>query len=527
MSVKFIKNSVSLKDETTQEFVPIGMVAAGSSESLSEISDYINEAVINAKSDINKSVASGKYDVSSAVSSGKTDINNAVKTAKTDIDKKVSDTKDSIPADYSELSNNIKTIYNNYFTEYNLASVFEFSYVNNSVVDPDPAAGGVYIPITGKSCFDKSSYFKVISTSFYLTITNMSTGNKLTFYLGSSIGKNGTKDAPYEGTAGFSFTDDSEIMYIKVVLYDFTTSSTKIPRFDSYVGLVPVKFITPAEYNIYLESKMIHLDFAKNTIPVKQPSFSSGDEGMRGLSIIDNYPLNVGHRYSVTVKSSQQMVISSGIAMVGFACASKIKYNSNAEYSASQLYNGITFEFIAVKNEYGKVYFDIQAGNFKYSDGATITATIRDVTSSEVCDSIALKSDIDKRKIKDSSGDEYKMIVKDGHVYLDKIIESTSSDSNVEIPSNINAAIIMNKLLTSDEDFTIGGNSTIKVGDIIILSNPGEESAEELEGYLIYINTSMNEPIIVNKEDKNVIRATDIMKGIHLSTGIQIVVKRI
>ncbi len=527
MSVKFIKNSVSLKDETTQEFVPIGMVAAGSSESLSEVNKYINNAVSTAKSDINKSVASGKVD-----------INSAVKTAKSDIDKKVTDTKDSIPADYSELSNNIKTIYNKYFTEYNLASVFEFSYVNNSVVDPDPAAGGAYIPIAGKSCFDKSSYFKVTSTSFNLTITNMSNGDKITFYLcyydkdlnylGSSIGKDGTKDAPYEGTASFTFTDDNETKYIKVVFYDFTTSSTKIPRFASYTGLAPVKFFTPAEYNIYLESKMNHLDFAKNTILVKQPLFSSGDEGMRGLSIIDNYPVIADHKYSVTVKSSETMVVSSGIAMVGFACASNIKYNSNAKYSAGDLHTKITFEFIAVKTDYGKVYFDIQAGNFKYSDGATITATIRDVTSSEDCDSVALKSDIDKRKIKDSSsGNEYKMIVKDGHVYLDKIIESTSSDSNVEIPSNINAAIIMNKLLTSDEDFTIGGNSTIQVGDIIILSNPGEESAEELEGYLIYIDTSMNEPIIVNKEDKNVIRATDIMKGIHLSTGIQIVVKRI
>ena len=505
MSVKFIKNSVSLKDETTQEFIPIGMVAAGSNESLSEVNKYINNEVNNAK---------------------------------IDIDKKVTDTKDSIPADYSELSNNIKTIYNNYFTEYNLASVFEFSYVNDSVVDPDPAAGGAYTPITGKSCFDKSSYFKLTSKPISLIISNMSNGNKITFYLcyydkdlnylGSSIGKEGTKNPPYEGAVSFTFADDNETKYIKVVFYDFTTSSTKIPRFNYYSGLVPVKFFTPAEYNIYLESKMNHLDFAKNTILVRQPLFSSGDEGMRGLSIIDNYPLTAGHKYSVTVKSSETMVVSSGIVMVGFACTSKIKYNSNTKYSATQLYNGITFEFIAVKNEYGKVYFDIQAGNFKYSDGATITATIRDVTSSEDCDSVALKSDIDKRKIKDSSsGDEYKMIVKDGHAYLDKIVESTSSDSNVEIPSNVNAVIIMNKLLTSDEDFTIGGNSTIQVGDIIILSNPGEESSEELEGHLIYIDTSLNETIIVNKEDEIVIRAADTMESISLSAGIQIVVKRI
>lgn len=505
MSVKFIKNSVSLKDETTQQFIPIGMVAAGSSESLSEVNKYINNEVNNAK---------------------------------IDIDNKVTDIKDSIPADYSELSNNIKTIYNNYFTEYNLASVFEFSYVNDSVVDPDPAAGGAYIPISGKSCFDKSSYFKLTSRGISLVISNMSNGNKITFYLcyydkdlnylGSSIGKEGTKNPPYEGVVSFIFADDNETKYIKVVFYDFTTSSTKIPRFNYYSGLAPVKFFTPAEYNVYLESKMNHLDFAKNTILVRQPLFSSGDEGMRGLSIIDNYPLTAGHRYSVTVKSSQQMVVSSGIVMVGFACESKIKYNSNTKYSATQLYNGITFEFIAVKNEYGKVYFDIQAGNFKYSDGATITATIRDVTSSEDCDSVALKSDIDKRKIKDSSsGDEYKMIVRDGHAYLDKIVESTSSDSNVEIPSNVNAVIIMNKLLTSDEDFTIGGNSTIQVGDIIILSNPGEESSEELEGHLIYIDTSLNETIIVNKEDEIVIRVADTMNGIHLSTGIQIVVKRL
>ena len=505
MSVKFIKNSVSLKDETTQQFIPIGMVAAGSSESLSEVNKYINNEVNNAK---------------------------------IDIDNKVTDIKNSIPADYSELSNNIKTIYNNYFTEYNLASVFEFSYVNDSVVDPDPAAGGAYIPISGKSCFDKSSYFKLTSKGISLIISNMSNGNKITFYLcyydkdlnylGSSIGKDGTKNPPYEGAVSFTFADDNETKYIKVVFYDFTTSSTKIPRFNYYSGLAPVKFFTPAEYNVYLESKMNHLDFAKNTILVRQPLFSSGDEGMRGLSIIDNYHLTAGHRYSVTVKSSQQMVVSSGIVMVGFACESKIKYNSNTKYSATQLYNGITFEFIAVKNEYGKVYFDIQAGNFKYSDGATITATIRDVTSSEDCDSVALKSDIDKRKIKDSSsGDEYKMIVRDGHAYLDKIVESTSSDSNVEIPSNVNAVIIMNKLLTSDEDFTIGGNSTIQVGDIIILSNPGEESSEELEGHLIYIDTSLNETIIVNKEDEIVIRAADTMNGIHLSTGIQIVVKRL
>ena len=526
MSVKFIKNSVSLKDETTQQFIPIGMVAAGSSESLSEVNKYINNEVNNAKIDIDKKVTSGKNEISSAVN-----------TAKSDIDKKVTDTKDSIPADYSELSNNIKTIYNNYFTEYNLASVFEFSYVNDSVVDPDPAAGGAYTPITGKSCFDKSSYFKVTSATFNLTITDMSTGNKITFYLcyydkdlnylGSSIGKEGTKNPPYEGNASITFTADNETKYIKVVFYDFTTSSTKIPRFNSYTGLAPVKFITPAEYNVYLESKMNHLDFAKNTILVRQPLFSSGDEGMRGLSIIDNYPLIAGHKYSVTVKSSETMVVSSGIVMVGFACASNIKYNSNTKYSASQLYNGITFEFIAVKNEYGKVYFDIQAGNFKYSDGATITATIRDVTSSEDCDSVALKSDIDKRKIKDSSsGAEYNMFVKDGHVYLRETVETISSKANAEIPLSIDTVTIMNKLLTSDEEFTIGGNSTIKVGDIIILSNPGEESSKG-HCYITHESPYPMEKIVVHSEDEIVIRAADTMESISLSAGIQIVVKRI
>ena len=184
--------------------------------------------------------------------------------------------------------------------------------------------------------------------------------------------------------------------------------------------------------------------------------------------------------------------------------------------------------------------FQTTKGGGVYCVGLTAGITGHPAECFIIDDPIKTRAEADSPTIKDNIWGEYLSSVKTRLHPGSKLIciqtrwaeddlfgRVAKEEKNVEIPSNVNAVIIMNKLLTSDEDVTIGGNSTIQVGDIIILSNPGEESSEELEGHLTYIDTSLNETIIVNKEDEIVIRAADTMNGIHLSTGIQIVVKRL
>lgn len=54
MSVKIMKNSVSLKDETTQTFLPIGMFAAGGDKSLKEFKEFADTTVNEANSQVQR-----------------------------------------------------------------------------------------------------------------------------------------------------------------------------------------------------------------------------------------------------------------------------------------------------------------------------------------------------------------------------------------------------------------------------------------------------------------------------------------
>lgn len=54
MSVKIMKNSVSLKDETTQTFLPIGMFAAGGDKSLTEFKEFADTTVNEANTQVQR-----------------------------------------------------------------------------------------------------------------------------------------------------------------------------------------------------------------------------------------------------------------------------------------------------------------------------------------------------------------------------------------------------------------------------------------------------------------------------------------
>ena len=359
MSFKVRKNSVSIRDEATQVLFPIGMLAAGSDESLRDFKRYTEKTV---ESTVNK------------------------------MEVKKTNSLQDIPDDYSELGNRVTLINNTYLTEYKLGETTDFDYIENYHV----SMTGVYNEVSDKKIkwFDKSDYFRIADSAETITFQNVDNTNSridiktyLRFYDKNlnPIG-NGCSDEDITIT-GFTKINvlnsnnihlSSDARYVKMGFIDYK-NDVKIKETQN---LIPVRLFPVSEYNKYIKVRLDSFNLIKG---IKK--FIPSDEGQ---TIIDNFTTIEGHKYIVSIKSSSLISSNEGYVMFG------IDDNSRTA-TDKELYNGISM-IITAKNttEFSRVFISVDYSRLCiYDENTIITASIKDISNTENIDTLVTKSDLD------------------------------------------------------------------------------------------------------------------------------------
>lgn len=358
MSFKVIKNVVSLKDETSQSIIPVGMFSAGADLSLKEFKDY-TDATINRANEI--------------------------------IDSKVAESLAAIPDDYTTLGNKVKDIEDTYYTEYMLGSVNDFNYLSGYTVDNN----GKYISVPANvKTFSYSDYFKISDGAESIEFRGLSEDkdeiimftnfyDKHLNYLGHGIHSSASTGLQLTGLTKINVlksnndTLTADARYLKISISENPTPKV---IFDSIKNLMPVRLLNPSAYNEYTKSRIQNFDFIKDEkkfVPSKI-----------GQTIIDDFTVEKDHKYKVFIKSSSP-ISGAGTITVGLD-------DDNFEIVTHEdLYNGTSLEFTPnISSKFSRVFISVVNTNCTFVKDMVISAVIRDLTNSDVCDSFILKSDI-------------------------------------------------------------------------------------------------------------------------------------
>ncbi len=353
MSYKIRKSDVHLRDEATQVLLPIGMFAAGGDESLRDFKRYTEKTV-----------------------------NNAISTIET----KKAETLNSIPSDYSALGDKVRYIMDTYFNEYKLGSINDFNYISGQRIN---TSTGKYEETSDNiKCFDTQEYFRIADNAETITFEIVDASNK---------NKHLTNDLyVYDkylnlikvyNNGGSTFFDvlksnnenlTTDAKYVKFSFEKFNGN----PLFIFADNMIPMKFLTSAEYAKIIKSEIDEFDFIKDTKP-----FAPSDYGQ---TIIEDFVAEKDHMYRIDIKSSKHI---SGTTEIKVG----IEDDNYFEISESKLFKGTSVTVVAKNTtEFSRVFISFtDSWRLSYDKDTTITASIRDITSANTCNSVAVKSDLE------------------------------------------------------------------------------------------------------------------------------------
>ena len=353
MSYKIRKNDIHLRDEATQVLLPIGMLASGGDESLRDFKRYTEKTVKNTISTI---------------------------------ETKKAETLSSIPSDYSALGDKVRYIMDTYFNEYKLGSINDFNYISGQKIN---TSTGKYEETTDTiKCFDTQEYFRIADDA-----------ETITFEIVDAINKNKhlTNDLyVYDkylnllkvyNNGGSTFFDvlksnnenlTADARYVKFSFEKFNGN----PLFIFADNMIPIRFLTSAEYAKTIKSEIDKFDFIKNTKP-----FAPSDYGQ---TIIEDFVSEKDHMYRIDIKSSKHI---SGTTEIKVG----IEDDNSFEITESELFKGTSVTVVAKSTtEFSRVFIAFtDSWRLSYDKDTTITASIRDITSANTCNSVAVKSDLE------------------------------------------------------------------------------------------------------------------------------------